>query len=332
MLHSLLSDASPDELDAALADLSPAAVARLRAAVVRNNREMFKAVSTMVISTAISVEVSEWAKAQMKTVKDAAPPPTPVGAGRTRARARCEAAALESHLESLPSEILVRIGLRCETRDIGRLAIASKLWLRTPDGSSSPTPLAKEMLKLRAIAAYKRCMKADNVDRETRKVGLQRTLQEYQANPHGSVLAGLARMALFYEEHASGLKSHEPVNVIVVTSDGSEMFFRMSMSTRIHKLFSAFCTRRGIASDGLRWLFDGHIIDGDQTPQDLGMEDGDMIDLLFPGEFDEGDGDGDDDHDHDEDEQDEDEDEDEDEEEEEEEEDDDDEDDEDAEA
>ena len=42
----------------------------------------------------------------------------------------------------------------------------------------------------------------------------------------------------------------------------------------------AFCTRHGVATSSVRFLFDGNRINPSQTPQDLDMEDGDVIDCM----------------------------------------------------
>ena len=42
----------------------------------------------------------------------------------------------------------------------------------------------------------------------------------------------------------------------------------------------AFCNRNGVAMNSVRFLFDGNRVNPTQTPQDLDMEDGDVIDVM----------------------------------------------------
>ena len=53
----------------------------------------------------------------------------------------------------------------------------------------------------------------------------------------------------------------------------------------------AFCNRNGVAMNSVRFLFDGNRVNPTQTPQDLDMEDGDVIDVMVeqqPGDLEEG--------------------------------------------
>jgi len=72
------------------------------------------------------------------------------------------------------------------------------------------------------------------------------------------------------------------INLKVVTPDGSEIFFKCRENTQMRKLIDAFCNRNGLRSSEVRFLFDGERIAPHQTPADLGMEDGDVIDAVHP--------------------------------------------------
>ena len=54
----------------------------------------------------------------------------------------------------------------------------------------------------------------------------------------------------------------------------------MSISGPLMKLMNAFCSREGISTNSVRFLFDGNRVNETQTPAQLDMEDGDLIDLL----------------------------------------------------
>ena len=62
--------------------------------------------------------------------------------------------------------------------------------------------------------------------------------------------------------------------------NGEEVYFKCKMSTRLEKLLIALCNRQGLSLDAISACFDGKAFDGDKTPLDLGMEDGDVIDVV----------------------------------------------------
>lgn len=61
-------------------------------------------------------------------------------------------------------------------------------------------------------------------------------------------------------------------------SDGSaEIFFKIKRTTPMRRLMEAFCKRQGKSMDTLRFLIDGARVGLDNTPDDLDLEDGDVI-------------------------------------------------------
>jgi len=70
------------------------------------------------------------------------------------------------------------------------------------------------------------------------------------------------------------------LNLKVVTQDGNEIFFKCKQTTPLQKLMQAFCNRQGVALNSVRFLFDGARLSPNQTPQELDMEDGDVIDVM----------------------------------------------------
>ena len=52
------------------------------------------------------------------------------------------------------------------------------------------------------------------------------------------------------------------------------------MTTPLQKLMAAFCQRQGVAQNSVRFLFDGERIAPTQSPKDLDMEDGDVINVM----------------------------------------------------
>ncbi|KAJ2400158.1 dolichyl-phosphate-mannose-protein mannosyltransferase pmt3 [Coemansia sp. RSA 2559] len=62
--------------------------------------------------------------------------------------------------------------------------------------------------------------------------------------------------------------------------DNSEVMFKIKRSTKLAKLMQAYCARAGKSFDTVRFLVDGERINGDSTPDSLGLEDGDAIDAM----------------------------------------------------
>lgn len=69
------------------------------------------------------------------------------------------------------------------------------------------------------------------------------------------------------------------LNIKVADDDGNELFFKMKQTTPLQKLMQAWCNRQGVAMKGVRFLFDGQRFSPNQTPAELEMEEGDMIDV-----------------------------------------------------
>ena len=63
--------------------------------------------------------------------------------------------------------------------------------------------------------------------------------------------------------------------------DGTEIFFKCKPHTQMKKLMEAYAARQGVQLRALRFLFDGERIQEGQTPQDLGLEDQDSIDVVM---------------------------------------------------
>ncbi|KAJ2691024.1 SUMO protein smt3, partial [Coemansia spiralis] len=72
----------------------------------------------------------------------------------------------------------------------------------------------------------------------------------------------------------------EHISIKVASSDNSEIMFKIKRSTKLSKLMQAYCTRTGKSSGTVRFLVDGERIVGDNTPESLGLEDGDTIDAM----------------------------------------------------
>ncbi|CAH2352948.1 ubiquitin-like protein Smt3p [[Candida] railenensis] len=74
-------------------------------------------------------------------------------------------------------------------------------------------------------------------------------------------------------------KEEKPdTHINLKVSDGSaEIFFKIKRSTPMRRLMETFCKRQGKTMDTLRFLMDGTRIAPESTADELGLEDGDVI-------------------------------------------------------
>ena len=77
------------------------------------------------------------------------------------------------------------------------------------------------------------------------------------------------------------LQFQERMQLNLVSPDGFEVFCEVKPTTRLIEVMRAYCQRRGVAFEDVRFLFDGNRLRDRQTPFDLDMEDCDTIDVLF---------------------------------------------------
>eukprot|EP00918_Siedleckia_nematoides_P041519 GHVU01090301.1.p3 GENE.GHVU01090301.1~~GHVU01090301.1.p3 ORF type:complete len:112 (-),score=23.94 GHVU01090301.1:1411-1746(-) len=82
-------------------------------------------------------------------------------------------------------------------------------------------------------------------------------------------------------EGAPGKEGDAHLHVRVRSPDGNEVFFKIRKNTKFEKLMNVYCNRLGQNPDLVRFLFDGERIRTDQSPEELNMEDGDVIDAMI---------------------------------------------------
>ena len=77
------------------------------------------------------------------------------------------------------------------------------------------------------------------------------------------------------------------VKLCVKGQDGTEIYFKVKITTKMQKLMDAYCARIGVDNNSrlspLRFSFDGTPITGADTAQSLSMKDEDDIDVMVPG-------------------------------------------------
>ena len=71
------------------------------------------------------------------------------------------------------------------------------------------------------------------------------------------------------------------INVSVKDQDGNSVDFRVNMRTQLHNLMAEYCVQQSLCMNSIRFLFDGDRFRDTQTPVELEMEDGDVIDAFL---------------------------------------------------
>ena len=74
--------------------------------------------------------------------------------------------------------------------------------------------------------------------------------------------------------------SIDGISLKVVSQDGGEVFFKIKRHTTFRKLMDAYYTRQQVPPGSVRFLYDGNRIQADETPEELEMEEGDIIDAV----------------------------------------------------
>lgn len=70
------------------------------------------------------------------------------------------------------------------------------------------------------------------------------------------------------------------LNLVVRAQDGSELQFKVRFNTPLQKVFNAYATRKSLELKDCKFLYDGAILTGSQTPEELELEDKDVIDMM----------------------------------------------------
>ena len=71
------------------------------------------------------------------------------------------------------------------------------------------------------------------------------------------------------------------VTVKVRAPNGQESRFKMPGDAFLYKLMNAFCRRHGLQRASVRFLFDGVRLQDMETPDMVGLENGDTIDAML---------------------------------------------------
>ena len=74
-------------------------------------------------------------------------------------------------------------------------------------------------------------------------------------------------------------KKEKILKVKVIAQDGNEIHFKVKMTTQLKKLKETYCQRQGVPSNSLKFLFEGQKIADNHTPEELEMEEDDVIEV-----------------------------------------------------
>ena len=68
--------------------------------------------------------------------------------------------------------------------------------------------------------------------------------------------------------------------VAIHDSDGDVSYYQTSPTRQLFLIFNSHAIGKRVPVDSLAFFLDGSRIEGDQTPEDLGLEPGDRIDCV----------------------------------------------------
>eukprot|EP00244_Chara_vulgaris_P009737 TRINITY_DN4247_c1_g1_i1.p2 TRINITY_DN4247_c1_g1~~TRINITY_DN4247_c1_g1_i1.p2 ORF type:complete len:105 (-),score=22.44 TRINITY_DN4247_c1_g1_i1:142-456(-) len=80
------------------------------------------------------------------------------------------------------------------------------------------------------------------------------------------------------------------LSLTVRAQDGTDLVFKVKPTTKFDKLIKAYCEKKGLKEDTLRFIHESKRILNEKTPRDYGIADGDTIDVFAEQTGGEGDG------------------------------------------
>ncbi len=75
-------------------------------------------------------------------------------------------------------------------------------------------------------------------------------------------------------------KSNDELNLNVKSQEGNIICFKLKKTTSLKKMIDSYCSKFGLQAKSVRFIFEGERIKESDTPEILGMEDGDEIDAM----------------------------------------------------
>lgn len=75
-------------------------------------------------------------------------------------------------------------------------------------------------------------------------------------------------------------ESPSHVSIRIIDDNGTEVYFKLKTDTQMKKVFAAYCERKAIGMESIRFVFNGSRVSPESTPKSLEMEDNDIIDVV----------------------------------------------------
>jgi small ubiquitin-related modifier len=70
------------------------------------------------------------------------------------------------------------------------------------------------------------------------------------------------------------------ISIRVRSQQGEEVFFKIKPTTMMEKVIRAFADKLGVDAGALRLTFDGERVQGNKSAQEIGLQDGDVLDVM----------------------------------------------------
>ncbi|KAI8816443.1 ubiquitin-related domain-containing protein [Fimicolochytrium jonesii] len=70
------------------------------------------------------------------------------------------------------------------------------------------------------------------------------------------------------------------INLKVISNDGAEIAFKIKRTTPLERLIGAYVQKAGQDRRSVRFLYEGARIEGHETPDEMEMEDNDIIQVM----------------------------------------------------
>ncbi|KAG7669309.1 hypothetical protein Ndes2526B_g05613 [Nannochloris sp. 'desiccata'] len=71
------------------------------------------------------------------------------------------------------------------------------------------------------------------------------------------------------------------ISLKVKDQAGGEVVFKIKATTKFGRVLDAYCQKKAWDVAQVRFVFDGERVKPEQTPQEIGLEDGDCIDAIL---------------------------------------------------
>jgi ubiquitin len=107
--------------------------------------------------------------------------------------------------------------------------------------------------------------------------GVEASLLGFYDDIEGDRVDGTAVAAMYAEVVLQARNLH--ITIRIKSADGEETYFKMNRATRMGKVFDAYAQRKNMMRNDYKFHLDSQLIGDDDTPDDLGLDDQDVIDV-----------------------------------------------------